>query len=443
MRLRVQVAAAVLCALIPGQTFAVTLEECIELARRHAPAIQVADADVQRSEQAIREARAALSPTLRLSTSFTQNSEAQKQVFQLPGAPSPTAIQFASATVLDARLIGEYSLYSGGRNGALVGAARAIRAERAHDRVKADADLVQRVSQAYYRAIAARKLEAASDEAMVSARTHRATSAARVSAGVAPRLDSLRASVDLSQRSTARVRAAEAVRITRIELETAIGVALPSPDLEDPARPSLESPDIAAGVERALQDRPELGSLREALAENELRRQAALAARKPQLSLSATAQYLGPNRDEDWWNPSDPGLRTHKFFAAVGLTMPIYDAGLASARAGEIGAERSALEARRKDLELSVRREVEQAASEVRVAQATWQADSGRVVTAREALRIAEAGYKGGTVSATDVRDAESTLADARADEAQSAMTYWIARASFDHATGASVKRGR
>ena len=45
-----------------------------------------------------------------------------------------------------------------------------------------------------------------------------------------------------------------------------------------------------------------------------------------------------------------------------------------------------------------------------------------------------EASSHGGTTTATDVRDAESALAEARADEAQTLMDYWIARAALARA---------
>ena len=431
-----------LLALAPAAASAQTLEECLALARSHAPVLRASDAGVSRAEQAIREARAALSPTLRLSASFVQASEAQKAVFPLPGAPTPQVIKLGSASTLDARLMADYTLYSGGRNSALVKAAEEARAGQALGREQADADLALRVSQAFYRAIAAHRLESAAREAMTSARAHRATSAARVRAGVAPRLDSLRANVDLSQRGTAVVRASEAVRLARVELESAMGAPLPEArELAEPDAPSLDLPETTTALSRALHDRPELASYDAALRENQLRYQAARAARRPALSLNATAQYLGPNRDEQYWSPDEPGLRTHRFLAGIGLTMPIFDAGLTGARAGEIAADRIALEARRQDAELAIRREVERAISDVRVALAVWQADSGRVATAREALRLAEAGYKGGTSTGTDVRDAESSLADARAEEAQSLMDYWTARASLEHATGAMARK--
>ena len=74
---------------------------------------------------------------------------------------------------------------------------------------------------------------------------------------------------------------------------------------------------------------------------------------------------------------------------------------------------------------------------------AVWQVDIGRVATAREALRIATAGYRGGTSTGTDVRDAETSLADSRADQAQSLMDCWTARAALDHALGATAGRER
>ena len=56
---------------------AITLDECLVLARQHAPSIQISDAGVSRAEQAIHEARAALAPTLRVAGSALRRSEAQ------------------------------------------------------------------------------------------------------------------------------------------------------------------------------------------------------------------------------------------------------------------------------------------------------------------------------------------------------------------------------
>jgi len=235
----------------------------------------------------------------------------------------------------------------------------------------------------------------------------------------------------------------EAIRLARIELETAIGVPLdPAKPLIEPGTPALDMPSDSVALEQGLGDRPELKAYDEALRENAQRARAARAAKSPLVNLNATAEYLGPNRNDAYWELEEPGLKTYKLYAGLGVTMPILDGGLSGARVGALEAQGQGLLAQRKEAELSVRRDVSRALSDLRVALTVWRSDSSRVAAAREASRTAEAGYKGGTSTATDVRDAEAALADARAEEAQSLMDYWVARASLDHAMGAAMKKG-
>jgi outer membrane protein len=261
-----------------------------------------------------------------------------------------------------------------------------------------------------------------------------------VRAGAVSRLDSLQAQVDLARRAAAEIRAREAVRLARVDLEAAIGAPLAGDALVEPGEASSALPETEAAVERAFHSRPELAAYDAQLLESAFQLEAARAARQPQVTLGATAQYLGPNREESYWD-DQAGLRTYKFFASVGLTMPLFDGGLVAARAGQVAARREELAAQRRQTELDVRGQVEHALADARVAHTVWQSDSSRVAAAREALKIAEAGYKGGTSTSTDVRDAVAALADARAEEAQSLMEYWTARAALDHATGATAKQ--
>jgi len=429
----------------PSAALAQSLDECLTLARAHAPRLRVAEAGISRADQAIREARAALSPTLRLGAGFTQFSEPQRVVFPIPGSSGTQTIKTGSASALDVRTDLQVPVTTGGRDRSLVRAAEAVHAGQVHGREQAESDLVLHVSQAFYRLLAADRLQVAADEAMASARAHRATSAARVRAGVAPRLDSLQAQVDLERRVSAVVRAREAGRLARIELETEMGATLDSTRTPiEPGPPTTPEPVAAAeAIERALQSRPDLATVDEALRENTWRLAAARAGGRPQVTLTATVQYAGPNRDEDLWNLADPGLKTYRLFGGVGLSMPLFDGGLVRARVGELTADRAALEARRADSRLVIRREVEQALADARVALTLWQSDSSRVAAAREALRLADAGYKGGTVTGTEVRDAESALADARAEEAESLMDYWSAQAALEHAIGHASRRER
>src|SRR5262245_64202182 len=90
----------------PTPASALGLEECLALARQHAPSLQAAAADVTRAEQAIQAARAALRPTLDFAASFAQLNEAPKAVFDTPGLPALQArpvIKLSSASALNVK----------------------------------------------------------------------------------------------------------------------------------------------------------------------------------------------------------------------------------------------------------------------------------------------------------------------------------------------------
>lgn len=414
-----------------------TLQHAVALAREYAPALRISDAGVSRAEQAIREARAALSPTLRVAGSALQRSEPIRTVFPVPGSPTTQTVKVGSATTVDVRAEGRFPIDASGRDRALVRAAEAARRGQLHVRQQADSDLLFRVSQAYFRAVASERLEGAAQEALQAAGVRRRLASAQVRAGVAQRFDSLQARVDLIERESGLLRAREAVRLSRVELETTIGIRIdPTDPLTAPGPPPMELPDDASLEASALAARPELAVYDEALRENAERTRAARAGRGPQMGVSGTAQYLGPNRQEEPFNFTEPGLKTYNLYAGVDVTLSLWDGGLASARAGELVADRAVIQARRRQAELDVRRDVQRSLSDLRVALAIWQSDSSRVTGAREALRLAEAGYRGGTATASQVRDAESALAEARAQEAQSLMDTWIARAEVSHAAG-------
>ena len=440
MRFRILRAAIALGAALPAPASALTLGECLALARAHAPALEAATADMSRARGVVGEARAAGHPTLRLDASYLQNSEAPKQVFDLPGLPPAQGhqvIDLGTANTLDVRTQARYTLYSGGRNGALVRAAQAgVSAEEsAHG--QADADLALRVAQAFYREASAARLVQASEEALASARVHLGVAQARVNAGIVPKLDALRADVDATAREITLVRAQEARRMARADLEATIGVPLDAGDTLVVPEPDVAAPpDSSRALADAIAARPEIAALDRQIEQARHQVVAARAGRRPQVSLAGTAEYRGPNKNRDYLDFDDPGLKTYNLSAALELGLPIFDGGLTSSRVSQRQAEQAALEARRRGAALTVEREVRQAFSDLRIAVVEWQSNEARLRSAREATRLAEAAYKGGTGTATDVRDAETALADARAEQARSLMDYWSARAALDHATG-------
>lgn len=430
---------AALALAIPASAQALSLGQALQMARGSAPSMQVADAALARGEHAVGIARAALVPRLSMGASYIQNSEGPKAVFSIPGVGSQV-VKLGSSNSLTARAEAQYTVSSGGRDRAQVEAAEAGRDGQVHARTRAEADLVLHVSESYYREIASVRLVGATEEALTAARSHFSLASARVRAGVAPRLEQLRAQVGVSEREIALARANEGRRMARVDLETAIGAPLAPMESLDPlpARWGAE-PDSAGAWKAALESRPELRQLDEAIREAERRAEAARAGLRPQVGVNAVAEYRGPNQDGNYMNLSDPGLKTYNLSAGLSVSLPLLDGGLTRERVAEAEAATAQQEALRRQAALSIRRELEGAFSLLRVASAVWLADSVRLGAAREGLRLASEAYKGGSGTATDLRDAETSMADAAAEEAQALADYWIARAQVEHAAGINL----
>jgi len=427
-------------ALAPQAAQAVSLDRCLELARQHAPVLSQAQAEVARAHGAIREANAARLPTLRFDASYVQNSEIPVQAFDIPGLPPAQqhqVIKLGSALTLDAKATGNYTVFSSGLDPARVHAAEAGERAQMSAREQADADLALRVSQAYYQELGYARLVLAANEALTSATSHLRVSRARVNAGVSPKLDALRAEVDASAREVTLAQVEEQRRLARADLEAAMGVTLaPGDTLDTPGMPTDGAPDSAQALAQALAARPEIATLSHQIEQAHQQAVAAHAARLPQVNLSGTAEYRGPNKNDVFWDVNNPGLKTYNLFAGVAMSLPLFDGGLSSARVAQFEAQETGLEARRQTQMLQVQRELAGAFSDLRVAGVRWRTTESRLRSASEAVRLAEETYKGGTGTATDVLDAVTDLADARAQEAQALMGYWLARAELNHAMG-------
>ena len=416
---------------------AFSLKDALALAGANAPSLAAADASVARAGHAVEEARAALAPSLRLAANYDQNSEGPKAVFDIPGVPQRQVIKLGASNSLTAKTEALFTLSSGGRDPALVGAAEQSRVAQGFSRAQAGSDLTLRVSVAYYQELSADRLIAAAEEALRAARSHLSLAQARVRAGAAPRLDALQAQVEVSEREIAVVRAHESKRMARVELESAMGAPLPAGAELDPApAPRREMPDSSAALQAALQRRPELAALDASIRESAQRAEAARAGKRPLIGLHASAQYTGPNKDGGYLEFSEPGLKTYGLAAGLSMSLPILDGGLTRARVAEQEAMGAEQEAKRRGVQSGVVKELAGAFSELRVARAVWQADSVRLTAAREGERLASEAYKGGSGTATDVRDAETALANAAAEEAEALADYWIANARLEHATG-------
>ncbi len=159
-----------------------------------------------------------------------------------------------------------------------------------------------------------------------------------------------------------------------------------------------------AWIARALHKREELEALRRQEASLMARAEAARAERRPALLAIAGAQRM------------DDSYQLHKNNAsvAVAVKIPLLDGGLASSRAVELTAQARAAQARLDALRRQIRREVQDAVTDVAAARQRLEAARAGRAAAGEALRMARLRYRENLITNRELLDAEADAVKAR-----------------------------
>jgi len=294
------------------------------------------------------------------------------------------------------------------------------------------------VKQQYFNLLKAERLALVSRESERLANDEERRSEALFEVGTVARGDVLKARARRAQTQLDRIRAYNQVKIQTERLKQVIGLPPESAISVDPIlEAQVAIPDSASSVRAALQRRPLLES---ALATERAARSGvfgAWAVRLPQLSGSYSA-----TRNQDATDFEVDGVGGHEEttadtrFGALRVSMPIFD-GLAIE--GNIRQAKGVLaeaEANRRQLELDVAVEVQQAWLVLREA-------NERIAVAREGLASAEedynfsrSRYELGAGTFLDLLNAQVSLAQARQSHVEALADARVAEADLERAIG-------
>lgn len=370
---------------------------------------------VQAQEARLKSAKSAYYPTLDLSASQTHS---------FGDGPSSDRT--------GASLSAGWLLYDfGGR------AADKRQAQQVLEAVKASQDnTTQKVMQA---AVDAYYVWYAADESLTAARaseeaakeTLRATET-RQRVGAGTLADVLQARTALSQSSLAVIQRDGVREIARGTVAQALGLPAPSTVTLAPPPQNLPTdlqPPAFDGLAAALPDRrPDLRAQKLSVEAAKASYESIDAQDRPTISLAAT----------DGLSRNKPGADDFAESGSVGLTfrMPLFAGGRYQAQ--EIVAQRQVdlAETEYERQKLAATSELWTAWQGVRSTAATVDASRDLVASASEAHRAALARYRAGLGSLIDVLNAQSTLADARQQEAAARFNWHRARVSLIKSSG-------
>ncbi|OFZ66640.1 MAG: hypothetical protein A2V79_08075 [Betaproteobacteria bacterium RBG_16_56_24] len=183
--------------------------------------------------------------------------------------------------------------------------------------------------------------------------------------------------------------------------------------------------DITALIEEARQRRPDLQAAAAQVKAAEASADAARAAGRPTISLSASA---------DQYNSS--GINTHGSSVGVNLNVPIFSGYAPAYRVRVADAQTDARNARFELLRSQVALDVWTAYQHLTTATQSLRTTADLLHSAEQSERVALGRYKAGVGNMLDVLNAQSALAGARQQRIQSTFDWNISRATLAHAMG-------
>ena len=419
----------------------ITIEQAVELALKNNRQIQEARLQVERSRAELRQERAALYPTLDVTSGLTYGNslfldsiteqrideEVEDAIADNPNATEDNARAFAedrfassgsSSFDFTSGLSLNYDIYDGGQRGASIRAAqKQLRSTELNLETVVEQTRFETATDYYDLQNSDAQVEiqeAAVEDALQTLRDAQLLERA----GLGTRFDVLRAEVELAQARQRLTTAIANQSISRRQLAETLSVShstdLATADaVEEAGTWNLE---LAETIVQAFKNRAELEQLLLEREINQEQREIQLSSIRPRLT--ANANYSVDDDFEDDFDVSD------RYSVGLNLQWRLFDGGAARAAAEQEEIDAEISETNFADQRNQIRFAVEQAYFQLESNQSNIQTATREVELAQESLRLARLRFQAGVGTQTDVIDAQTQLTTARGNLLSSIIDY-------------------
>lgn len=426
-----------------ADTLRLTLNAAVQRALAQGEEMRLAQAQVTQTNGQVRQAFADALPQITGTVTYTRQFASIYQSLGGSGNGGDTTFTnlfknspFGAPNSWVFQVTGSQLLFSGGKVGAGLAAAKLARQAARYSRDQSANDIAFQVKQAYLNALYTKRLWEVAASAVQEARDQLRQVRLLHQAGTRAEYDLLRAQVDAANQEPVLVQAANNFDIAMLDLKRLINVPFEQPLVmttslisQDGTIPVVTDSDLAAGDAPAL-----------AAADATVRMQrdlvrVAKADRWPTLSVSSTfSEQAFPTQIL----PFEAPLRRN-WNAAVTLSIPIFHGLRAEGEIEQYRAQLARAEASRDQLREQNARDVAQAKAEMRRTQVLLLARGATVDQASQARHIAQVRYTNGLATQLEVSDARLLLEQAQVNQAQAMRDYLTSIAQLERALGRPV----
>jgi outer membrane protein TolC len=405
----------------------ISLAQALELAQRNNRDLQVAILTRERSQAALREAQAALLPTVAISTGVTRqrttsetlSAKIQQQRQESLPAELRTPVDSAQAsTAFSGQAQLSYNLYTSGQRQASIRAAEEqLRSDELA--VESQSETIRlNVATDYYNLQQADEQVRISQSSVQNSQASLKDAEALERAGVGTRFDVLRSQVNLANSQQTLTNAISQQQVARRQLATRISLSQSvNISAADPVKlAGLWNQSLEQSIVLAFQNRPELQQQLAQRNISEQQRRQALATLGPQVSLVASYNLLDQFND-------NVGV-SDGYSVGVQATLNLFDGGAARARAAQQKVNIAIAETNFANQRDQIRFQVEQAFSTQKSNLENVQTANTALEQAREALRLARLRFQAGVGTQTDVINSENDLTVAEGNRVRAILDY-------------------
>jgi len=312
-------------------------------------------------------------------------------------------------------------------------AARSAETFRKAEQLKVQTD----AKVAYYNWVKAIAMKTVAEQSLGRSRARLADAEAQFAAGTVNKADVMRLDATVAQTESTLVDAEAFVDVAAANIATIMGEpSTPTYAIgEDVLGPVPELADVRPlddMVSEAMSQRYELRSLEANAEAVDYAFRANRANYFPRIDAFANAEYANPNQrffpQQDEWNGS--------WAVGVSLTWIVNDTVFAVKKGKELRANQRKVEAQVEQLRRGIRLEVTQAYKDRQRAMRAIQLNERALASAEEAYRVAVDLYRYGNATTTDVLNAELGLVNATLDDISARIDARIANAKLTYASG-------
>ncbi len=346
-------------------------------------------------------------------------------------------LPFGQENAYAATIGGSQLLFSGGRTGAALEAARVFRESARLHLEEQQADIELSVRTAYFRALFSQELERIAEAAVAQAERFLEQEQLRERSGAASELEVLRADVALANLRPQLVASRNAAELATLDLKRLVNIPAPQPVK---LTTGLDIPDAAtlAVTSDSLQDLSNRASVQAAERMVRMRQLGVKIARGaffPDISVSMNYGKLGYPTDP--FNFSGVDWRTD-WNAAIGVRIPIFDGLRRNAQLDQAQTQLSNAQLQLAQLREGVQIQYQQAIGERQRAREAISARQQTVTQAQRVYDLTVLRYERGLATQLEVTDARLALLQARTNLAQALSDFYVAEATVTRALGGS-----